>query len=135
MLKALLDVDPIARAEWEKHQKLRSDPRITPLGRFMRAWSIDELPQLLNVLRGDMSLVGPRPIVRSEMSRYGVRLISYLSARPGITGAWQVNGRSDLCYEDRVVLDANYVRDWRFLMDLTILLRTVGIVIGRRGSC
>jgi exopolysaccharide production protein ExoY len=134
VLKALLHDDPGARAEWERNQKLFNDPRVTPFGRFLRESSLDELPQLVNVLRGDMSLVGPRPIVPSEMSRYGDRLGSYLSTRPGLTGAWQISGRSDCSYEKRVELDSNYVSNWRFSTDLSILLRTVGAVIDRKGS-
>ena len=134
VLEALLDGDPGARAEWEGNQKLIKDPRVTPVGRFLRESSLDELPQLINVLRGDMSLVGPRPIVPSEMSRYGDRLGSYLSARPGLTGAWQISGRSDCSYEKRVELDSNYVSNWRLSTDLSILMRTVGAVIDRKGS-
>ncbi|WOJ88576.1 sugar transferase [Methylocapsa polymorpha] len=134
VLAALLDADPNARAEWEASRKLVNDPRITPLGRFLRQSSLDELPQLVNILRGEMSLVGPRPIVPAEMSRYGDRLELYLSARPGLTGAWQVSGRSDCGYDKRVELDANYVSNWRFPIDLSILLRTVSAVIERKGS-
>jgi exopolysaccharide production protein ExoY len=134
MLKALLDDDPGARAEWERNQKLIKDPRVTRVGRFLRESSLDELPQLINVLRGEMSLVGPRPIVPLEISHYGDRLTSYVSARPGLTGAWQISGRSDCGYDKRVELDANYVSDWRFSTDLAILVRTVGAVIGRKGS-
>lgn len=134
VLAALLDADPCARAEWEACRKLINDPRITNLGRFLRRSSLDELPQLINVLRGEMSLIGPRPIVPSEMSRYGDRLVLYLSARPGLTGAWQVSGRSDCTYDERVRLDANYVLNWRWSTDLSILVRTVGAVIERKGS-
>lgn len=134
VLKALLDDDPDARAEWKRSQKLIKDPRITPFGQFLRESSLDELPQLINVLRGEMSLIGPRPIVPSEMSHYGDRLALYLLARPGLTGAWQVSGRSDCGYDTRVELDANYVSNWRFSTDLSILVRTVHAVIKRRGS-
>jgi len=133
-LNVLLDVDPSARTEWERCQKLVVDPRITPLGRLLRQTSFDELPQIINVVRGEMSLVGPRPIVPSEMSRYGDRLGLYLSARPGLTGAWQISGRSDCGYNKRVELDTIYVCDWRFSTDLFILLRTVGAVVKRIGS-
>jgi exopolysaccharide production protein ExoY len=133
-LNVLLDVDPSARTEWERCQKLVVDPRITPLGRILRQTSFDELPQIVNVLRGDMSLVGPRPIVPSEMSRYGNRLDLYLSARPGLTGAWQISGRSDCGYDKRVELDTIYVCDWRFSTDLFILVRTVGAVAKQIGS-
>lgn len=134
VLKALLDDDPSARAEWERNRKLIKDPRVTRVGRILRESSLDELPQLINVLRGEMSLIGPRPIVPSEMSHYGERLASYVSARPGLTGAWQISGRSDCGYDKRVELDANYVSDWRFSTDLAILVRTVGAVIKRKGS-
>jgi exopolysaccharide production protein ExoY len=134
VLKALLDDDPDARAEWKRSQKLIKDPRITPFGQFLRESSLDELPQLINVLRGEMSLIGPRPIVPSEMSHYGDRLALYLLARPGLTGAWQISGRSDCGYDTRVELDANYVSNWRFSTDLSILVRTMHAVIKRRGS-
>jgi lipopolysaccharide/colanic/teichoic acid biosynthesis glycosyltransferase len=139
VLKALLNDDASIRAEWERSQKLIKDPRVTDprvtrVGRFLRESSLDELPQLINVVRGQMSLVGPRPIVPSEMSRYGDRLDSYVLARPGLTGAWQISGRSDCGYDKRVELDANYVSDWRFSTDLSILVRTVGAVIDRKGS-
>jgi exopolysaccharide production protein ExoY len=133
-LNVLLEVDPSARTEWERCQKLVVDPRITPLGRFLRQTSFDELPQIINVVRGEMSLVGPRPIVPSEVSRYGKWLGLYLSARPGLTGAWQISGRSDCAYNKRVELDTIYVCDWRFSTDLFILLRTVGAVAKRIGS-
>jgi lipopolysaccharide/colanic/teichoic acid biosynthesis glycosyltransferase len=134
VLKALLNDDASIRAEWERSQKLIKDPRVTRVGRFLRESSLDELPQLINVVRGEMSLVGPRPIVPSEMLRYGDRLDSYVLARPGLTGVWQISGRSDCGYDKRVELDANYVSDWRFSTDLSILVRTVGAVIERKGS-
>ena len=133
-LKALFDHDPGARAEWERSQKLINDPRVTRVGRFLRESSLDELPQLINVVRGEMSLVGPRPIVPSEMSRYGDWLGSYVSARPGLTGTWQISGRSDCGYDKRVKLDAKYVSDWRFSTDLFVLVRTAGVVMERKGS-
>jgi exopolysaccharide production protein ExoY len=134
VLKALLDDDPSARVEWERNLKLVKDPRVTRVGRFLRESSLDELPQLINVLRGEMSLVGPRPIVPLEISHYGDGLTSYVSARPGLTGVWQISGRSDCGYDKRVELDANYVSDWRFSTDLAILVRTVTAVIERKGS-
>lgn len=126
--------NPAARAEWAASQKLRDDPRITPLGRFLRSTSLDELPQLINVLRGEMSLVGPRPIVQAEVFRYGGDINAYASARPGITGLWQVSGRSDVDYERRVTLDAQYVGGWSLGGDLVILVKTVGVVFFRTGS-
>jgi len=129
----VVDSDQI-RTEWDRNQKLIKDPRVTPVGQFLRESSLKELPQLVNVLRGDMSLIGPRPIIPSEMPRYGDRLGLYLSARPGLTGAWQISGRSDCGYDKRVELDANYVSDWRFSTDLSILVQTVGAVIERKRS-
>lgn len=115
-------------------QKLVKNLRVTPVGQMLRESSLDELPQLINVLRGEMSLVGPRPIDPSEMSHYGDRLRSYVSARPGLTGAWQISGRSDCGYDKRAELDAHYVSNWRFSTDLFILLRTVRAVIDRERS-
>jgi exopolysaccharide production protein ExoY len=133
-LKTLLDADAEAQGQWERYQKLAYDPRITPVGRFLRRSSIDELPQLINVLRGEMSLVGPRPITPSEISRYGDKLALYLAARPGLTGRWQVSGRSDCEFNRRVKLDAAYVSHWRFSSDFFILLRTVFVVLNRKGT-
>jgi len=135
LLQDLLQTDPAARAEWEATRKLRSDPRVTPLGRFLRQTSLDELPQLLNVLRGDMSLVGPRPIVDEEVHRYRHRFSAYKRARPGLTGMWQVNGRSDTSYAARVKFDTYYVLHHSTLLDLKILMRTVRVVLQREGSC
>jgi len=129
-----LQENPAARQEWEATQKLRDDPRITPLGRFLRATSLDELPQLFNVVAGDMSLVGPRPIVSNEIARYGIYFEDYASARPGLTGLWQVSGRNDIDYDRRVELDRTYVTAWSFSRDLMILLRTVKVVFSRVGS-
>lgn len=133
-LEELLASDPAIRREWEVNRKLKNDPRITPIGRFLRQSSLDELPQLINVLRGEMSLVGPRPVIASELALYGDYIQLYLSARPGLTGMWQVSGRNDCSYEKRVELDSNYVRNWRFSMDIYILLRTIFAVVQCRGS-
>jgi lipopolysaccharide/colanic/teichoic acid biosynthesis glycosyltransferase len=133
-LARYLRENPLARQEWEATQKLRDDPRITSLGRFLRATSLDELPQLFNVLAGDMSLVGPRPIVEGEIVRYGAYFADYASARPGLTGLWQVSGRSEVGYDRRVELDRNYVTGWSLSGDLMILLRTVKVVFSRVGS-
>jgi exopolysaccharide production protein ExoY len=135
VLRDLLHNDPALRREWLRDHKLRNDPRVTAVGRFLRRTSLDELPQLWNVLKGDMSLVGPRPVVREEWERYGRHLSTYLSAKPGITGLWQVTGRSDASYRRRVALDSYYVRKRTLLMDVLILLRTVGVVLGGRGAC
>ncbi len=114
--------------------KLRHDPRVTPLGRWLRRFSLDELPQLLNVARGDMSLVGPRPLVPAEVSRYGPAVRCRLKVKPGITGLWQVSGRSDLSWEDRVRLDVFYVENWSLALDLSILARTIRAVIMSAGA-
>jgi len=133
-LAALLATDPQARADWAKDFKLKRDPRITPLGDFLRRSSLDELPQLFNVLRGDMSIVGPRPIVRSEVVRYGARFESYCVVRPGITGLWQVSGRNDTSYRRRVAMDAVYARSKCLSWDVKILLLTVPAVFLAKGS-
>jgi lipopolysaccharide/colanic/teichoic acid biosynthesis glycosyltransferase len=135
-LAALLAADPAARAEWEATRKLRNDPRVTWIGRFLRASSLDELPQLLNVLRGEMSLVGPRPVLASELaSHYGPMATErYQSVRPGITGLWQVSGRSDTSYAERVALDVAYVARPSLREDLRILLRTPAAVLLQRGA-
>jgi len=125
---------PEAAREWAETQKLAHDPRVTRLGEFLRKSSLDELPQLFNVLVGEMSLVGPRPIVPAECERYGDDLKFYLAARPGITGLWQVSGRSDCSYPERVALDVAYAKDWRLAADIVILVRTVPAVLTGRGS-
>jgi len=134
-LEALLASDPTARAEWEATRKLKNDPRITRIGRFLRSTSLDELPQLINVLRGEMSLVGPRPVQEAEIDRYyGASAAHYTAVRPGITGLWQVSGRSETSYESRVALDVSYVSRPSMIADLTILLRTPFAVLSRRGA-
>ena len=133
-LRRHLELIPQARAEWDATQKLRDDPRVTLLGRFLRVTSLDELPQLINVIRGEMSLVGPRPIVQDEVVRYAEQIEHYAAVRPGITGLWQVSGRSDVDYDQRVQLDTLYVREWSFIGDLVILVKTVKVVVMRTGS-
>ena len=135
VLRELLQQDADLRREWMRDQKLRNDPRVTAIGRFLRRTSLDELPQLWNVLKGDMSLVGPRPVVREELARYGRRLENYLTAKPGVTGLWQVMGRSDACYRRRVALDCYYVRKQNLILDFYILLRTVKVVLRSDGAC
>lgn len=125
---------PIAAVEWQASQKLKSDPRLTRIGAALRRSSFDELPQLINVLRGEMSLVGPRPIVAEEMARYGHSLQFYLSVRPGLTGAWQVSGRNDVSYAERVELDVDYYKSWSLKTDLLIMLHTVPALLSRHGS-
>jgi lipopolysaccharide/colanic/teichoic acid biosynthesis glycosyltransferase len=136
MLAAHLAADPLAAAEWARQRKLQDDPRISRIGAFLRKTSLDELPQLINVLRGEMSLVGPRPVVRDELEEhYGLAgRIAYAAVRPGITGLWQVSGRSDTSYRERVTLDITYGSSWSFLLDMKILVRTVPAVLLRRGA-
>ena len=134
VLAQLLATDPVARAEWESSCKLKNDPRITPIGQFLRKTSLDELPQLFNVLKGEMSLVGPRPIVTDEVWRYGAAFHDYTRCRPGITGIWQVSGRNDVDYGGRVYLDQQYARGWSLGTDIKLLWKTVFVVIGRRGA-
>jgi exopolysaccharide production protein ExoY len=135
-LPQLLDTDPVARAEWERSHKLTSDPRVTQFGRVLRATSLDELPQLFNVLRGDMSLVGPRPVVRDELDQFyhGDAREAYLSVRPGVTGLWQISGRSDASYDQRVSLDTKYVGSSSLWLDIVILIKTVAVVLRQRGA-
>lgn len=133
-LRNLLERDPAAAAEWAQSQKLRNDPRVTRLGKILRETSLDELPQLWNVLKGDMSIVGPRPIVSAEVRRYGNSFKAYAATKPGITGLWQVTGRSDCSYEERVSLDVAYVENWSILRDIWIIAKTVVVVFGRKGS-
>ncbi len=134
ILADILARDPEARAEWERDQKLRNDPRITALGRFLRKWSLDELPQLINILRGEMSLVGPRPVVEEELERYGPNRIYYELVRPGLTGLWQTSGRNDIDYAERVALDTWYVRNWTLWNDIIILFKTLFVVPARAGA-
>jgi len=134
-LAALLAEDPVARAQWAYDQKLRNDPRITSVGRFLRRSSIDELPQLFNVLQGSMSLVGPRPIVAAEIPRYGRRFVHYSAMRPGITGLWQVSGRNDTTYRRRVAFDVVFARRRSVGLYGRIVMMTVPAVLLQRGSC
>lgn len=134
-LTRILAEDPRRAKEWAASFKLRDDPRVTPLGRFLRKTSIDEFPQLLNVLAGDMALVGPRPIVEAEVGHYGSAYGIFSSVKPGITGLWQVSGRSDAGYARRVALDTQYVLNWSPWLDLWIMKKTVGAVLFMRGAC
>lgn len=133
-LRDLLERDAEARAEWARDHKLRNDPRVTPLGALLRRSSIDELPQLINVVKGEMSLVGPRPIVDAEIPRYGRRIRSYYAVKPGLTGIWQVSGRNDVCYRTRVAMDCLYARRRSPVLDAVLIARTVPAVLVRRGS-
>lgn len=134
ILAELLKNDPAAKAEWERDQKLTNDPRITPVGAFLRKTSLDELPQLFNVLKGEMRLVGPRPITLGELDRYGEARWHYLNAMPGMTGLWQVSGRSDTTYEERVELDRDYVEQRSLWSDIVILVKTIAVVLGKGGA-
>jgi Undecaprenyl-phosphate galactose phosphotransferase WbaP len=134
LLKAHLEAHPEARAEWEANQKLQDDPRVTRIGRFLRAYSLDELPQIWNIIRGQMSLVGPRPIVDDEVERYGEMYPLYRRVTPGLTGLWQVSGRSLTTYARRVELDSYYVRNWSPWFDLYLLARTFSVVVKRTGA-
>jgi exopolysaccharide production protein ExoY len=134
VLRELLEQRPEFRAEWVRDHKLRDDPRVTAVGRFLRRTSLDEVPQLWNVIRGEMSLVGPRPVVREELLRYGRCASIYLAARPGVTGLWQVNGRNNTDYRRRVVLDVYYVRRQNLFLDFYILLKTTYVVLGGSGA-
>lgn len=134
VLQQYLETNPELREEWKADQKLRNDPRITRVGAWLRRTSLDELPQLWNVLKGEMSLVGPRPIVENEIVRYGSAFASYKRVRPGMTGLWQVSGRNDLSYKQRVHLDRFYICNWSTWLDLLILAKTLPVVLGRKGA-
>lgn len=133
-LEMLLQQQPELREQWEGERKLQYDPRVSRFGKLLRQTSLDELPQLINVIRGDMSLVGPRPVVSEELPRYGDDIGYYLMVRPGMTGLWQISGRSDLDYEKRVYLDTWYVKNWSIWYDQIILFKTLGVVIRRAGA-
>jgi Undecaprenyl-phosphate galactose phosphotransferase WbaP len=135
VLKSYLQRNPLANAEWKAKHKLRHDPRITRVGRFLRKSSLDELPQFWNVLVGEMSLVGPRPIIHEERVHYREAIALYDSVVPGLSGLWQVSGRSDTTYEERVLLDTHYIFNWSLWLDLKILLRTMPALLSRRGAC
>lgn len=134
MLEEILENDPEKKAEWQREFKLKDDPRITRVGKFLRRTSLDELPQLFNVFQGKMSLVGPRPIIEDEIPKYGEYFDYFTAVKPGITGLWQVSGRNDISYEERVRLDVWYVRNWSLELDVMILVKTAAIVLMRKGS-
>lgn len=133
-LQDCLEKDLALREQWESVKKLKNDPRVTPVGRVLRRFSLDELPQLWNVLAGDMSLIGPRPIVAAEIERYGRHFATYARMRPGLTGLWQVSGRNDTTYQQRVDYDAYYVRNWSFRLDAKIFIKTFRAVISGVGA-
>ncbi len=133
-LQAVLKADPEARKQWEEHRKLPRDPRVTRVGRFLRRFSLDELPQLLNVLKGDMSLVGPRPYLEEELPDLARDVQIITSVKPGLTGLWQVSGRSDLTFRERAILDEYYVRNWSLWLDLVILIKTLSVILKGDGA-
>jgi exopolysaccharide production protein ExoY len=134
-MRDYLASNPDAAHEWASTRKLRNDPRVTFLGNVLRRSSLDELPQFFNVLRGEMSCVGPRPVVADELRFYGSSVSDYLQTRPGLTGPWQISGRSDTSYEERVTLDCKYVREWSLWADIVILVKTIPATVSSRGSC
>lgn len=134
VLERYLEKHPEARAEWNHSHKLRYDPRVTPVGHVLRRYSLDELPQIWNVLRGQMSLVGPRPIVAAEVEKYAEKYEYYCKVKPGVTGLWQVSGRSRLTYAERVELDCRYVDEWSLMLDGTILVKTIFAVFDQDGA-
>ena len=129
ILENLLMKDEKLKMEFEQTHKIKNDPRITTIGKLLRKTSLDELPQFINVLKNEMSIVGPRPIVNKEKNKYGKNLKKVLSVKPGITGLWQVSGRNNLTYKTRIKLDLNYVDNYNFLMDIRILIRTIGVIL------
>jgi len=133
-LEQMLAADPLAEAEWAKYQKLRCDPRITVIGRFLRKSSLDELPQILNILRGEMSVIGPRPVTPGEIHRYGADYPFYTAMRPGVLGLWQVRGRNTLTYAQRVAYDVQYVKTWSIWQDIKILFMAVPVVLFGLGA-
>lgn len=133
-LAAILAADPAAAAEWAADQKLTNDPRVTRIGSFLRKSSLDELPQLVNVLRGEMSVVGPRPITAGEVARYGAFADSYMAVRPGLTGPWQVSGRNDISFDERVALDAGYARSHSLAGDVAIVAKTAVSILRLTGK-
>ena len=133
-LEQLLNDNEELKQEWQRNFKLSNDPRVTAIGKTIRKYSLDELPQLLNVLRGDMSLVGPRPLLFNEVERYGDAIQVYGLVSPGITGVWQVSGRSDTSFEQRREMDEWYIRNWSIYYDMSCLIKTVGVVMGSKGA-
>jgi exopolysaccharide production protein ExoY len=133
ILRAHLEENTIAQKEWEQTRKLTNDPRVTKIGKILRKTSLDELPQIFNILVGEMSFVGPRPIVYEEIKRYGSAFLDYRQTRPGLTGAWQISGRSDVTYDVRIELDRSYISNWSLWLDMKIILKTIPAVIRAKG--
>lgn len=134
VLRRHIESDPRAAEEWRATRKLKDDPRVTVIGSVLRKLSLDELPQLFNILRGDMSVVGPRPVVDEELGLYDHQAVFYLQTRPGLTGLWQISGRNDVSYESRIAFDTHYVQNWSFVKDILIIAKTVPAVCMSRGS-
>lgn len=134
VLEAHFAAFPECREEWDATRKLKNDPRVTRAGQVLRKLSLDELPQIINILQGDMSIVGPRPVVKDELDIYGPCAVFYLKSRPGLTGLWQISGRNDTSYAKRVALDRHYVENWSFSTDLLIIIKTIPAVCTSRGS-
>lgn len=134
LLRKHLRENPEASEEWRQTRKLKDDPRVTAVGRVLRKLSLDELPQLINILRGEMSVVGPRPVVDDELKVYDSSAVYYLQTRPGLTGLWQISGRNDVSYETRIAFDTQYVQNWSLVQDVSIILKTIPAVCMARGS-
>ena len=134
ILEKILSEDPERRAEWEKDRKFKDDPRITKIGKFLRNTSLDELPQFWNILKGDMSFIGPRPVTEPELEKYGNKVDFILSVKPGLSGMWQISGRSDTGYEERITLDAYYIQNWSIWLDIWIIIKTVWVVLRGKGA-
>lgn len=134
MLEKILAEDPVRRAEWEKDRKFIDDPRVTKFGKFLRKTSLDELPQLWNIFIGEMSFVGPRPVTESELEKYGEYADYILTVTPGLSGMWQISGRSDTGYEERINLDTYYIQNWSVWLDIWIIIKTVWVVINGKGA-
>jgi len=134
LLDKYLDKNHKAQKEWESNQKLYDDPRITKIGWFLREYSLDELPQFINVIKGEMSIVGPRPIVKDEISKYNKFFNSYITVRPGITGLWQVSGRNNTTYNERIDYDIYYIKNMSFILDFYIILKTIPAILAKDGA-
>ena len=134
MLEEILRTDPKMKEEWERDRKFVNDPRVTKFGSFLRKTSLDELPQLFNILAGQMSFVGPRPVTKEEIKKYGENAEYVLSVTPGLSGMWQISGRSDTGYEERVSLDSFYIQNWSLWLDIWILIKTVWVVLNGKGA-
>jgi lipopolysaccharide/colanic/teichoic acid biosynthesis glycosyltransferase len=134
ILNAVLEDNPEYRKEWEQSHKLSNDPRVTRIGKFLRKSSLDELPQLFNVILGDMSFIGPRPVTDAETGKYGENFNYIFSVKPGLSGMWQVSGRSDTDYAERVAFDSYYIQNWSIWLDLWLIFKTIGVVLTGKGA-